>query len=139
MIKKLSIVGVLGAIGVALGALGAHTLKNRISTGLITVDQVNGFDTAVNYQMYHVLAMLAIVILSQSFIHKFLKWAFNFFLAGIICFSGSLYFLCTRNLFNADWLKMLGPVTPIGGVLFIAGWMCLAFSLVKIQHGVNEK
>ncbi len=131
MIKKLSVVGVLGAVGVALGALGAHTLKNKISTGLITPDQVNGFDTAVKYQMYHVLAMLAIVILSQSFTHKFLKWAFNFFLAGIICFSGSLYFLCTRNLFNADWLKVLGPITPIGGVLFIAGWMCLAFSLAK--------
>ena len=131
MIKKLSIVGVLGAVGVACGALGAHTLKNKISTGLITADQVNGFDTAVKYQMYHVLAMLAIVILSQSYTHKFLKWAFNFFLAGIICFSGSLYFLCTRNLFNADWLKFLGPVTPIGGVLFIVGWMYLAFSLAK--------
>ncbi len=131
MIKKLSIVGVLGAVGVAFGALGAHTLKNKISTGLITADQVNGFDTAVKYQMYHVLAMLAIVILSQSYTHKFLKWAFNFFLAGIICFSGSLYFLCTRNLFNADWLKFLGPVTPIGGVLFIVGWMYLAFSLAK--------
>jgi uncharacterized membrane protein YgdD (TMEM256/DUF423 family) len=131
MLKKLPLIGSLGIIGVAFGALGAHTLKNKISTGLITTDQVNGFDTGVKYQMYHVLAMLAIVILSQNYSHKYLKWAFNFFLWGIVCFSGSLYLLCTRNLFGAEWLRFLGPVTPIGGVLFIAGWLFLAFSVVK--------
>ncbi len=121
----------LGAIGVTLGALGAHTLKNKISTGLITPEQVNGFDSGVKYHMYHLLAMLAIVILNQTYTHKYLKWAFNFFVWGIVCFSGSLYLLCTRNLFNADWLKVLGPITPIGGVLFIAGWVFLGLSIVK--------
>lgn len=131
MIKKLPLIGILGAIGIALGALGAHTLKNKIATGLITPDQVNGFDTGVKYQMYHVLAMLAIVILSQTYTHKYLKWAFNLFLWGIILFSGSLYILCTRNLFGAEGLRVIGPITPIGGVLFVAGWLCLAFLVIK--------
>lgn len=136
MIKKLPLIGILGAIGIAFGALGAHTLKNKIATGLITPDQVNGFDTGVKYQMYHVLAMLAIVVLSQTYAQKYLKWAFNLFLWGIILFSGSLYILCTRNLFGAEGLRLLGPITPIGGILFVAGWLCLAFSIIKKN---NEK
>ncbi len=136
MIKKLPLIGVLGAIGIAFGALGAHTLKNKIATGLITPDQVNGFDTGVKYHMYHVLAMLAIVVLSQTYMHKYLKWAFNLFLWGIILFSGSLYILCTRNLFGAEGLRLLGPITPIGGILFVSGWLCLAFSVIK---KTNEK
>jgi len=124
--KKLTLIGILGAIAVALGALGAHFLKSKLDTGLITPDQLNGFDTAVKYQMYHTLAMLALVLLSKNMSHKFINWAFNCFLIGIVMFSGSLYFLCTRNLFGAEWLKALGPITPIGGLFFIAGWIFLA-------------
>lgn len=125
--KKLSIIGLLGAIAVALGALGAHFLKGKLPTGLITIDQLNGFDTAVKYQMYHTLAMLALVLLSKNVSHKYINWAYNCFLIGIVMFSGSLYFLCTRNLFGAEWLKVLGPITPIGGLFFIAGWIFIAF------------
>ncbi len=124
--KKLTMIGLLGAIAVALGALGAHFLKSKLPTGLITPDQLNGFDTAVKYQMYHTLAMLALVLLSKNTSHKFINWAYNCFFIGIIMFSGSLYFLCTRNLFGAEWLKVLGPITPIGGLFFIAGWIFLA-------------
>lgn len=119
-------IGLLGAIAVALGALGAHFLKSKLPTGLITPDQLNGFDTAVKYLMYHTLAMLALVLLSKNTSHKFINWAYNCFFIGIIMFSGSLYFLCTRNLFGAEWLKVLGPITPIGGLFFIAGWIFLA-------------
>jgi uncharacterized membrane protein YgdD (TMEM256/DUF423 family) len=131
--KKLSIIGLLGAIAVALGALGAHFLKGKLPTGLITIDQLNGFDTAVKYQMYHTLAMLALVLLSKNTSHKFINWAYNCFLIGIVMFSGSLYFLCTRNLFGAEWLKVLGPITPIGGLFFIAGWIFIAVI------GLNKK
>ncbi|MCD6017857.1 MAG: hypothetical protein K0S53_978 [Bacteroidetes bacterium] len=124
--KKLISIGLLGAIAVALGALGAHFLKGKLSTGLITPDQLNGFDTAVKYQMYHVLAMFGLFLFSKHHDHKLIGWAYSSFLIGICMFSGSLYFLCTRHLYGADWLKVLGPVTPIGGLFFIAGWIFIA-------------
>lgn len=126
--KQLITIGILGALAVALGALGAHFLKSKLDTGLITTDQLNGFDTGVKYHMYHVLAMLIIVLLKAGQSSKFLNYAYTFFFVGIILFSGSLYFLCTRNLLGAEWLKFLGPVTPIGGIAFVAGWLCLSLS-----------
>jgi uncharacterized membrane protein YgdD (TMEM256/DUF423 family) len=129
--KQLITIGFLGAIAVALGALGAHALKGQLSTGLITPDQLNGFDTAVKYQMYHTLAMLAVVLLKTKYNSKFFSRAYIMFFLGIIFFSGSLYFLCTRNLFGADWLKFLGPITPIGGLFFVAGWLFLAFAAIQ--------
>lgn len=136
--KKLIIVGLLGAIAVALGALGAHFLKGKLSTGLITPDQLNGFDTAVKYQMYHVLAMFGLFLLSKQNGHKYVLWAYNCFLIGILLFSGSLYFLCTRNLFGMDWLSVLGPITPIGGLFFIAGWLCLVGIGIKKEYSENN-
>lgn len=132
--KKLTIIGLLGAIAVALGALGAHFLKNKLSTGLITPDQLNGFDTAVKYQMYHTLAMLGLFIISKYHTHTYIKWAYNCFMIGIVMFSGSLYFLCTRNLFGAEWLKVLGPITPIGGLFFVAGWIFIALVGLKKEN-----
>jgi uncharacterized membrane protein YgdD (TMEM256/DUF423 family) len=124
--NKLITIGLLGAIAVALGALGAHFLKGKLETGLITPDQLNGFDTAVKYQMYHVLAMLGLFLFSKHYPNKYINWAFNSFLIGIVLFSGSLYFLCTRNLLGIEGLKVLGPITPIGGLFFIAGWIFIA-------------
>ena len=62
---------------------------------------------------------------------KLLTRAYAFFFWGIVLFSGSLYLLCTRHLFNADWLKVLGPITPIGGVLMILGWLSIAWAGIK--------
>lgn len=129
--KKLIIIGLLGATAVALGALGAHFLKGKLSTGLITHDLLNGFDTAVKYQMYHVLAMFGLFIFSKHFNHTYLKYAYNCFLIGIFLFSGSLYFLCTRHLFGADWLSFLGPITPLGGLFFITGWLYISIAAFK--------
>ena len=129
--NKLISIGILGAVAVSLGALGAHFLKSKLETGLITTDQLNGFDTAVKYQMYHVLGMLLLVILNKLYPNKFFGWAYAFFLWGIILFSGSLYFLCTRNLLGLECLKFLGPVTPLGGICFVLGWLCLCLSMLK--------
>lgn len=131
--KQYITIGFLGATAVALGALGAHALKNQLPGGLITVDQLNGFDTAVKYQMYHTLAMFLTVLLMKDHKHPFLKYAYRLFYIGIILFSGSLYFLCTRNLLGMDWLKFLGPITPIGGLLFVAGWLMFVFAVLKPQ------
>lgn len=124
-------VGILGAKAVALGALGAHALKNQIPSGLMTEDLVNGFDTGVKYQMYHTLAMFMILLLNKDNANKFLRYSYNLFFAGIVFFSGSLYFLCTRHLLGAEWLKFLGPITPIGGVLFVLGWIFLFYAAFK--------
>jgi uncharacterized membrane protein YgdD (TMEM256/DUF423 family) len=124
--NKLGIIGLLGAIAVSFGALGAHFLKSKIESGLITADQINGFDTGVKYHMYHVLAMLIVFLFAKNNPSKYLNWAFNSFLLGIIFFSGSLYFLSTRHLLQADWLRFLGPITPIGGLFFIIGWLCIS-------------
>lgn len=129
--NKLILIGLLGAIAVSLGALGAHFLKSKLETGLITLDQLNGFDTAVKYQMYHVIGMLLLVILNKLHPNKFFDRAYALFLLGIILFSGSLYFLCTRNLLGAEWLKFLGPITPLGGICFVLGWLCLCLAMLK--------
>lgn len=126
--RKLVTIGIMGSTAVALGALGAHFLKLNMQAGMITQDQLNGFDTGVRYQIYHTIAMLCLVLLSKQFHHKYLTWAYFAFLWGIILFSGSLYFLCTRNIWGANWLKVLGPVTPIGGLCFVAGWLFLALA-----------
>lgn len=136
--KKLITIGILGAIAVSFGALGAHFLKSKLSTGLITPDQLNGFDTAVKYQMYHVFGMIAVLLLHKQNPHKFFTWAYNCFFWGIILFSGSLYFLTTRNLFGADWLKVLGPITPVGGLFFVAGWILLAIAGLKVKGTISK-
>ena len=123
--KHLVTIGLLGALAVALGALGAHFLKNKMAAGLITPDQLNGFDTGVKYHIYHVIAMLLVVLLNTSYSSKWFSRAYVLFLTGIVLFSGSLYVLCTRQLTGLEGLTVLGPVTPIGGLFFVAGWLCL--------------
>ncbi len=133
--KRLFVVAILGALGVALGALGAHFLKAKVATGILSPDQLNGFETGVKYQMYHVIAMLILILLNAQNQSKYFNWAYYLFFVGIILFSGSLYFLCTRNLFGAEWLKVLGPVTPLGGICFILGWLCLGLTAIPVKKG----
>lgn len=112
----LTIASALGLFGVAIGAFGAHALKDL----LLKNDRLDTFETAVKYQFYHALAVLAVGILSKMFgTDKYLAWAGWLFVSGIAIFSGSLYVL---SLTNTKWL---GAITPIGGGLFIAGWVCL--------------
>jgi uncharacterized membrane protein YgdD (TMEM256/DUF423 family) len=123
--KQLVLTGILGSSAVGLGAMGAHYLKGQMVGGLITAEQLDGFDKAVKYQMFHTLAILILTVLQLNFESHYFKLAIRFFLWGIVLFSGSLYLLCTRQLWHAEWLKVLGPVTPLGGICFIIGWCCL--------------
>lgn len=123
MKPSLTLIGTFGAIGVMLGALGAHALKQ-----VLTPEQIMSFQTGVRYHLIHTLLLLMVFILYQQKPLKSLKRIYLFVVLGILCFSGSIYLLNLRYLINADWLKILGPVTPIGGLLLIAGWILLAFS-----------
>jgi uncharacterized membrane protein YgdD (TMEM256/DUF423 family) len=108
---------IFAATAVILGAFGAHALKNVLSES-----SLKSFQTGVQYQMYHAFALLGTGVLQQFVEHRALKWSGYFFTAGILCFSGSLYLL---TLLGWRWL---GPITPIGGIFFVIGWLCLLFS-----------
>ena len=113
---------VLGALTVIIGAFGAHGLKPQLSEY-----QIDIFEKGVQYQFYHSLAIvLAGLLLQNTPDSKGLRQAGWLFLAGILCFSGSLYLLACRDLIAVP-VSWVGPVTPIGGVLFIAGWLRMAW------------
>jgi uncharacterized membrane protein YgdD (TMEM256/DUF423 family) len=108
---------VAGLVGVALGAFGAHGLRNRLTPDMLAV-----FETGVRYQMYHALALLAVGVLMDRLTGWPLPAAGWLFLGGIVLFSGSLYLLA---LTGVTWL---GAITPLGGLAFLAGWICLAIA-----------
>ena len=117
LVKALFIYASLsGATGVALGAFAAHSLKNSLDPRLLET-----FQTAVQYQMIHSLVLLAVAILLQQLGRsQAFEIAGYTFVLGILLFSGSLYGLVLTDM------KWLGPVTPIGGLMLIIGWLALA-------------
>lgn len=117
----LRIGGLFGALAVALGAFGAHVVKPILDPQLY-----ENYQTAVQYHMYHTLALIGVAILSQRFPQrKLLSWSGWLFIVGIIIFSGSLYVL------SLSGLRFLGAITPIGGVAFVVAWCLMAFSVVQ--------
>lgn len=128
MHKKFLIAGALfGGLGVALGAFGAHGLEKMTQDAKI----LHGFQTGVQYQLYHALALLAVALIYEKLPVKQIVWAGWCFIGGIILFSGSLYLLTFLKINENSLVKIIGPVTPLGGVLFIAGWLLLLLSVVK--------
>ena len=115
----LSLGAASGALAVAAGAFGAHALKTRLTPDLLAV-----FEVAVRYQMYHALALLAVAAALGRWpaAAPLLRWAGGCFAIGSLVFCGSLYLLV------ASGVRGLGAVTPVGGVLFIAGWVLLALA-----------
>ncbi len=103
-----------GLIGVGFGAFGAHGLRGRLSP-----DMLNVFEIGVRYQMYHALALLLVAALTGRVEGRLLPAAGWSFTAGIVIFSGSLYVLSMTGQ------SALGAITPIGGVAFLIGWICL--------------
>lgn len=106
---------VLGAIGVVLGAFGAHGLRDRLTT-----DQLSSWETAVTYHLLHAV-LLAALALSTGAGNRGVQLPSLLFIVGILLFSGSIYVLA---LGGPRWL---GPVTPVGGLSLIAGWFALAW------------
>jgi uncharacterized membrane protein YgdD (TMEM256/DUF423 family) len=124
--KKIIAAGIVFAgLAVAVGAFGAHGLKH-----LLPADQLMVFDTAVKYQFYHALALICTGLLIKNYNNKKLYLAGNFFTAGIILFSGSLYILSTSSLFNIQ-VNWIGFITPMGGLLIITGWILLLIGILR--------
>lgn len=120
---------ILAAVSVALGAFGAHKLKELVSPEL-----VQSFDTGVRYQFYHVFALFITAILYGKYRQNGFKTVFYLFIAGIICFSGSIYLLTFLKASDAVGLRGLGLITPVGGVLFIIAWLYMAVLIYKARE-----
>jgi uncharacterized membrane protein YgdD (TMEM256/DUF423 family) len=117
-------------LGVILGALGAHWLREQIS-----LLDMQSFETAIRYQLIHGLAILVLGALPKPFHGMLLKLVFHFFWIGVLLFSGSILLLSTRDLTMLP-LSWLGPVTPIGGLFMITGWILLFIASIR---QVNER
>ena len=117
---------ILSALAVALGAFGAHGLKK-----LVDAETVATYQTGVQYQMYHALALLAVGILSFRFQNALISYAGFSFVGGIVLFSGSLYLISSFKAMNKTVPGFVYPITPLGGLLFILGWILLLFALLK--------
>ncbi len=115
---------VLGALGVGLGAFGAHGLKKLLNE----TDRLATFETAVKYHLVHAVVLLVVGVLAMretgadAWLHR-AGWSF---VAGTLIFSGTLYVLCVTGV------RWLGAVTPIGGLLLIAGWVCLTIAATRL-------
>lgn len=117
MARVFFILGALSAfIGVAAGAFGAHGLKSRISAEMLAI-----FEVGVRYQMYHAFALIAAAWAQTKWPSSIVIMGGWFFVIGTILFSGSLYLL---SLSSVRWL---GAITPLGGLAFLAGWICVAW------------
>ena len=116
----LKVAALLGALSVILGAFAAHGLKS-----IADIQTVTTFETGVRYQFFHVFAITLIGILYKSFPNKLIVRAGNFFIIGISLFSGSLYLYTLKVVTHITFLDWVVFITPLGGVAFIIGWICL--------------
>lgn len=111
-----------GFTGVALGAFAAHGLKGRLTEQYLAI-----FHTGVTYQLVHTLALLGVALLATQLQSRLVTWAGFCFALGIVLFSGSLYLLTMSGI------AKLGIITPIGGVAFLVGWLCLGLAAWRLS------
>lgn len=127
--KILSTATILGMIAIILGAFGAHALKKVLS-----VEQLVTFETGVRYQMYHALFLLFIGLMKNISL-KAKKTIYFLVVFGILLFSGSIYLLATNDLTSFDF-KVIGFITPIGGLLLIVAWVVLFININNKQSQI---
>lgn len=115
---------IFAGLAVALGAFGAHGLRSMVSAS-----QLETFQTGVRYQMYHALALLFLGVLMRdqpaNSLFSFTGWGW---LVGILLFSGSLYAI------TLGVPRILGIITPLGGVAFLSGWVCAILAIFNLKH-----
>lgn len=127
--KILSTATILGMIAIILGAFGAHALKKVLS-----IEQLSTFETGVRYQMYHALFLLFIGLMKNISL-KAKKTIYFLVVFGILLFSGSIYLLATNDLTSFDF-KVIGFITPIGGLLLIVAWVVLFININNKQSQI---
>lgn len=116
-------------LAVALGAFGAHGIRGKVDP-----QAWQNWGTAAQYQFFHGLALLGLVALESRLPARVLGFVRILFLLGILCFCGSLYLLAARDLLGIQsWTRALGPITPLGGLMFIAGWGALLAGAFRKQ------
>jgi uncharacterized membrane protein YgdD (TMEM256/DUF423 family) len=116
---------ILGGLAVIFGAFGAHALKK-----LLNEDQLKSFETGVKYQLYHAIVLLVIGfnLSLDTTLEKYMVYSF---MIGILLFSFSIYGLVISSANNKK-LKFLGPITPLGGLFLVCGWILLCFSILNL-------
>jgi uncharacterized membrane protein YgdD (TMEM256/DUF423 family) len=125
--NTLALASVVMLTAVVLGAFGAHGLKPRISP-----EALANWHTGVQYQMVHGLALLFLSLAAGQVDARYASFARLLFLGGVLCFSGSLYLLSTREVLGTQGLtRILGPITPLGGSLYIGGWIALLVGALR--------
>jgi uncharacterized membrane protein YgdD (TMEM256/DUF423 family) len=128
MHKTFFIFGALfGGLAVALGAFGAHGLQTITSDETI----IRSYQTAVQYQIYHALALLAVAFIYEKINSSLARWTGNFFIAGILLFSGSLFAITALKINGKEISHFIGIITPLGGVFLILGWLLLLIAALK--------
>lgn len=112
---------ILGLLGVAFGAFGAHALEKMLEAA----GRAATFETAVKYQFYHALALVLIGLLAKEIPTKFINYSGYCMLVGVVIFSGSLYAICFTGI------RAFGAVAPVGGTLMIVGWGLLFYAVSR--------
>ncbi len=108
-------------LAVGLGAFGAHGIEKHVD-----IRAYHNWQTAAQYQFYHGLALLGLATMEGRLDTRLISLVRILFVLGVVCFSGSLYMMATREMMGTDVLtRFLGPITPLGGLLFMAGWTVL--------------
>jgi uncharacterized membrane protein YgdD (TMEM256/DUF423 family) len=117
----IQVIAINGLLTVTLGAFAAHVLD-----GVLTAQRIETFDTAVQYHLFHTLALFGLVCVDDTVLAtRWIKYAAGFFILGIIVFCGSLY------LFAATSISILAMITPLGGLAFMIGWIMLLLSAIR--------
>lgn len=127
MHKTFLILGtILAGLAVALGAFGAHGLKKFVNP-----EAVASYQTGVQYQMYHALALLLVGLLAERFNNSGFNYTGFLFVGGIVLFSGSLYLIASLKAMNREIIPAIGILTPVGGLFFILGWVILLVTIIR--------
>lgn len=129
------VASILAALSVLFGAFGAHLLKKHLSA-----DDLNGYHSAVSYQMMHAIAIFIAAIMYRHYKAKKVIWAGYFFISGILFFSGSIYLRLWFNFLHATWGSQVIMFAPVGGLLFMLGWIFIFLSVpLKKRYAENDE